>query len=230
MKKILISVFLLLGTFSLVSAEIGVNIGASGSIGLYDTKGSETDVGPDATETHTSQTQEMLGGMASVFIEKELGFLPGPLKRITIGYDKVVHEIKTGNASSTRSDLDPNHTSNYAFDRKNTIGATIDNINTVYATVRITDWLYVKHGAMEADVISTESLETGSTYGNKSIDGTVNAIGLNFETEGGVFTRLEYEDIQLDGFSLTSETNAQNSIKLNDINGASYKISIGKAF
>ena len=37
MKKILISVLLLLGTFSLASAEIGVNIGASGSIGLYDT-------------------------------------------------------------------------------------------------------------------------------------------------------------------------------------------------
>ena len=230
MKKILISVFLLLGTFSLVSAEIGVNIGASGSIGLYDTKGTETDIGLNATETNTSKKQEMLGGMASVFIEKELGFLPGPLKRLTIGYDQVLHEIKTGNASSTRSDLDGDHVLNRNFDRKNSIGATIDDISTVYATLRITDWLYLKHGSMSADIISTETLETGSTYGNTSIDGTVNAIGLNFETEGGIFTRFEYEDIQLDGFTLASENNANNSVKLSDINGASYKISIGKAF
>ena len=229
MKKILISVFLLLGTFSLASADIGVNIGASGSIGLYDTTGSETDVGPNVTETNTTKKQEMLGGMASVFIEKELGFLPGPLKRITIGYDKVVHEIKTGSASHTVSDLDGDHVLNENFDRKNTIGATIDNINTIYATVRITDWLYVKHGSMEADVISTESLETGSVYGNASIDGKVNAIGLNFETESGIFTRFEYEDIQLDGFTLQS-SNANNSVKLTDINGSSYKVSIGKAF
>ena len=233
MKKILISVLLLLGTFSLASAEIGVNIGASGSIGLYDTKGSETEIGPNATDTVESKKQEMLGGMASVFIEKELSFLPGPLKRISIGYDHVIHEIKTGTSSQTVSDLRDMPVNTGAAQiksLKNAASATVDNINTLYATVRITDWLYAKYGSMEADVISTEDLETGSTYGNASVDGTVMAIGLNFETEGGVFTRFEYEDIELDGFKLQSETNTDNSVKINDINGESFKVSIGKAF
>ena len=248
MKKILISVLFLLGTISMVSAEIGLKIGVSGSLGLYEATGTEKDTDSNtgmasAVETNgnlaADDNLEAIGAMGSYFIEKTLQFLPGPLGRLSIGYDYVPHEIKTGTTSRSDKGLNgdlgakSNQVGSLAADRRDIINkasATIDNINTVYATITITDWLYLKAGHMEADVTTTESLETGSTYGNLGIDGVMYGIGIQQQMDNGIFFRFEANHTDLDGGKLTSQTNSDNVIELNDITGDSAKFSIGKSF
>ena len=238
MKKILISAFLLLGSFSMASAELGVKIGVSGNLGEFTATGSESENGV-VSNSAGEEDASMLGAMGSIFGEVKLGFLPGPLSRISIGYDQVVHKIKTGTASNDRGvgngevggDLQGKAAGNHIRIRaKNDVSATIDNINTMYALLNITDWLYLRGGVVEADIETTEELDTGSTYGNTSIDGTVFGVGVNFTTDSGWFMRAEYNDTELDGVTLTSETNSDNTVTLKDLSGETARISVGKSF
>ena len=235
MKKILISILLLLGTFSIASAEVGVKIGVSANIGLYEYSGkeAETNTAGSATETNVAKTEEALAGMGSIFIEKTLGFLPGPFGRLSIGYDHVPHELKSGSESRTDQDLQAKITG-FGGERRatitNSVAVTLDNINTVYVLANITDWLYIKAGAQEMDIQTTESLDTGSAYANLSVDGTVLGLGVHFQTAGGMFTRFEVNETSLDGATLTSTTNTDNKVTLDGIDGTSARVSIGKAF
>jgi len=241
MKKLLISAILLLGSFSMASAELGVKIGVSGNMGEFTATGSESENGVVSTSAG-EEDASMLGAMGSVFGEVNLGFLPGPLSRISIGYDMVVHEIKTGTATNSRGDpgggtgaaggdlRGKDNGNNIRFTADNAVSATIDNINTAYVLVNLTDWLYVRGGIIEADINTTEDLDTGSTYGNTSVDGTVFGAGVSFTTESGFFMRAEYNDTSLDGVTLTSETNSDNKVTLSGIDGETARLSVGKSF
>ena len=228
MKKILISTLLLLGTISFASAEVGLKIGVSGNIGVYEASGFET----EGTEKNVHKdTAEMLGGMGSIFVEKTLDFLPGPLSRLSIGFDHVPHEIRTGSISRQDVELtDHNAERENNVPRTNKAAATLKNINTAYLTLSMTDFLYVKAGLQEMDVTTREKLETGSDYGNTSIDGYIVGIGAHIENDNGFFARLEVNQTELDGVKLISTTNADNSVTLDDISGMSARISIGKSF
>ena len=106
MKKITIALFILLGSFSMASAELGINIGVSAQAGLFEGKASEGST--DTLVRQTSTQQEALVGTVSYFIEKDLAFLPGFLggigSRIHIGYDNLGHDIDFGTASNIADD------------------------------------------------------------------------------------------------------------------------------
>jgi hypothetical protein len=233
MKKITLAILMILSSFSIASAELGINVGASGLVGLYEVSGKEV----ENAETNTHKAQESLAGMASVFIEKDLTFLPGPLSRLTVGYDKVLHKIESGSESRMDRDLvgypaTTGNTGNGIInDRsRNTLKVSLDNIRTVYVTANLTDWLFIRSGRMSMDIETQENLDSGSKYGNTSTDGTILSAGLNFKTDGGIFTRMEVVDTSLDGVSVKSSTNADNTVTLDGIDGTSYRVSIGKAF
>ena len=82
MKKLTLAILLLLGSFSMVSADIGLRIGGSAEVGEFNASGTET----EGDETTAVRKEQALVGMTSWFIEKQLGFLPGPLARVSIGY------------------------------------------------------------------------------------------------------------------------------------------------
>jgi hypothetical protein len=243
MKKILISAFLLLGSFSMASAELGVRVGLSGNMGVFTAVGSENENGT-IRRSNGVEKGEMLGAMGSVFGELNLGFLPGPsalFSRISLGYDHVVHEIKTGTQSNVRcaglnnsaqcGDLQGKTRGNHIITpATNSVSATIDNINTMYVLVNVTDWLYVRGGTIEADITTTEDLDTGSAYGNMNISGDVYGAGVHFRNDAGFFMRAEYNTTSLDGGTLTSTTNADNSVTLDGIDGDTARISVGKSF
>ena len=225
MKKILISTLLLLGTISFASAEVGLKIGVSGNVGVYEASGFEM----EGTEKNIHKdNEEMVAGMGSIFIEKTLDFLPGPLARLSIGYDYVPYDIQTGSISRT----DANQLGQEAAHAKETniVKATLKNINTAYLTVSLTDFLYIKAGLQEMDVETNEDLQTGSDYKNTSIDGYLIGIGAHIENDNGFFARLEINQTELDGAKLISTTNTDNSVTLEEVSGMSARVSIGKSF
>ena len=155
---------------------------------------------------------------------------------MSIGFDHVPHKIKTG--SQGRSGTDQTQGIDAAATQptyNNTASATLENINTYYLNANLTDWLYLKVGYQKMDVKTTETLDTGSAYGDISIDGRVYGLGLQNMSDNGMFFRFEVNQTEYDGGDVITSTKAQdlgttNTVELTDISGTSARLSIGKSF
>ena len=229
MKKITIAVLATLFSYSIASAELGVSIGVSGQVGVFSASGTES-------EKLEKQSEDAHGvaGYTSFFIEKKLSFLPGPLSRLSIGFDHVADTLSSEEVSTVRTDITgAADTSGYIPG----VGATITNkakidfedLNTTYFAFNVTDNLYVKTGWVSVDVITNETLGTGSTYGNTSVDGTMLGIGFALNKDNGLFLRFEANHTEFDNAKVTA-SNTDNFVEMKNLEGAMGKISVGKTF
>jgi hypothetical protein len=220
MKKIILATLLSLGLISAATAEIGLKVGVSGQMGAF---------AADATETENSQLStrgEAAGviGYGSIFAEKSL---PGQLNRLSVGVDYVPYALDSETSEDNR--LDETTTTTGAA-VTNSVRLEFEHLLTAYLSLNVTENLYIKAGMTQVDVNTQESLGTGSAYGNTSLDGTVYGVGYNYDSDNGMFFRVEGNVMEFDGASLTSTTNADNSVTMSELNGVSGKVSIGKSF
>ena len=203
------------------SAEVGVNVGISGSAGGFYASATEVDSGGSGDTDETRDANDVLAaGWSSVFLEKTLG------DRITIGVDVVTSKIST--RTGTRGKTDRTTTST---DTAITQDVQVDftNLATLYASFSISESAYIRAGLMTVDVETNESLGTGSTYGNTNLQGTVVGFGWNKSMDSGIFLRAEANYLNFDGKSLTSSSGTQK-ITLDTLEGVQGKLSIGKSF
>ena len=229
MKKLVIALFLTLGMTGFSSAFEQTDfarIGVSAQIGEVDASGQES----ENAEITKGTIDGAFFGTGSFFIEKTLGFLPGPLGRLTIGFDMVPHGLNTGSDENIRATSENDLEAPDSGSDFNMAQAEFDNLNTIYLTANLTDWLYVKAGTVSVDMTTEESLTTGSAYGNASLDGEMYGFGVHSANDNGVFLRAEANFMEIDGVTLTSTTNSANKVTLDEIETQSLKISIGKAF
>ena len=222
MKKIIIS--LLSGLYFLstsASAEMGMNIGASGTMGLF---------GATAKETHSVDSGALAGSTAedseiaavaygSLFIEKELGM-------ITLGVEYVPTAFESDTAETAKQDKRTDDVETIT-ESTNKVQVDLENMYTLYVSFNVTDNAYVRACISSIDVMTNEDLGTGSSYGNTSLDGTVLGVGYEKDLNAGLFVRVEGEYREFDGVSLTSN---DNTITLKSLDGVSGKVSIGKSF
>ena len=219
MKKLTIAALMLLGSFSVASAGPGINIGVSGQIGVFEAKATES------LNANKRDTGEAVGafGYSSFFIEKTLG------DRIRIGYDYVPDTL----ASESIDEVRHQHVAGEDASVSQTAKVKFEDINTLYVSVHLTEGLYAKYGAMTVDVITDESLGTGSKSGHAQLDGTVMGMGYHKQSDNGFFFRVEGTVMTIDGHTFTSSvvtSAAANTIKVDEFNGVSGKLSLGKAF
>ena len=231
MKKITIAILMLLGSFSMASAELGVKIGASMNIAVFHATGTDTDASSPLTEGLNSATQSEdatgVAGFSSFFIEKDLTFLPGPLGRFSVGYDFVDKALE-GDSKETRSSLDAGAAAAVNTDKTQIVKIAFENMSTTYVTFNITDTLYVKTGSISVDLVTKENLGTGGTYGDETLSGSMAGIGMSHMFDNGIFFRTEGTLIDID--NATAQTSGDHTIDINDISGASARFSVGKAF
>lgn len=216
MKKIILFIFSSMFMFSLASAEVGINVGVSGNLGAFSATGSETE-----NDEKNKEDAVAAAGWASIFVEKTLG------DRLTIGVDYVPSALESETSETERRDKT---TTDAQTVQTNKVQVDFTDLTTLYLSLNVTDNLYVKAGAMQVDVETNESLGTGSKYGNTSLDGTLIGIGFNNQYDNGMFVRLEGNYMDFDGASLTSSTNSANKISIDDLQGVSAKLSLGKSF
>ena len=224
MRKITIVCLFLLGMISTASAELGVRIGIGAEIGEYDLSGSET----TATETQKSEANDgnVYVPLGSVFIEKQLSFMPSFLERLSVGYSFVPHDVKSATVGGDHN----NRTGSQDVTVSNKASVEIEDIHSLYATLDLTNWLYIKAGQMSMDVKTKERLGTGSAYPDFATDGSILGLGLHKTMDNGVFMRFELEETEVDGAKVTSTVDANNSVTLDNFDGTVYRISIGKSF
>ena len=217
MKKIILSVLFSVFYLTSSSAEIGVNLGLSGSAGLFAVSGKEV----MGTQT-TKGSEHGEAGFGSIFIEKTLG------DRFAVGIDYVPSSLSTDTAESAKTDLTEGSTAT----GENKIQIDFEDLTTYYVALNVTENMYAKLGMVTVDVITNEKLHTGSTYGNTDMDGTLFGVGYNKSMDNGMFIRVEGNYMDFDGVSVTgtgTETTAAK-VTLNQLHGLTGKISVGKSF
>ena len=225
MKKITIALVMLLGSFSMASAELGVNLGVSGQIGVFEATAVEHEGSTTAASRERSGKDDAMAafGYGSVFIEKTLG------SRIAIGVDYVPDGLESDTSSTTRPDITTLAAGGTSADVINKVQVAFEDLTTFYVNVMVTDNFYLTAGAVSVDVKTKESLGTGSTYGDTDLSGSVLGFGYHHAFDNGMFVRTSASVIEFDGTTMES-ANKENMIVLDQLNGASGKISIGKTF
>ena len=228
MKKIVIALLVTFGLTTIVSAEIGVKVGVSAQIGEMETSGKE--VSSDGT-TETAAAEQALFGTAGFFIEKDLAFLPGPFGRLSVGFDNIVHDISLGTQGNTRK-ASLGAAGAGVVSTTHALDAKLTGFETIYATLNITDWLYVKAGNVTVDLETKFTGSATSSYPTShSLDGTVVGFGVEKSSDNGMFFRLEYNDYSIDGKSVVNAgADSKFTATLNDVSGSTGRVSIGKAF
>ena len=223
MKKITIALVMLLGSFSMASAELGVNLGVSGQIGVFEATAREHEGSTTAASRERSGKDDAMAafGYGSLFIEKTLG-------RFAIGVDYVMDGLESDTTSTTRPDV-TTKAAGASTNVINKVQVAFEDLTTLYVNVMITDNFYVTAGAVSVDVETKESLGTGSSYGNTDLSGSVFGFGYHHAFDNGMFVRTSASVIEFDGTTMES-ANKENMIVLDQLNGASGKISIGKTF
>jgi hypothetical protein len=234
MKKIILAILMTFGIFTMVSADIGVKLGVSAQIGSMEASGSEKN-SDGVTATQTSNKREALFGTGGFFIEKDLAFLPGMVgdigSRIHIGFDNIAHDLDLGTVNNRRvASLGAGGA--VVVPANHSLNAKISGFETVYATINITDWLYVKAGSVKVDIDTVFKGSATSSYPTThSLDGSVMGFGISKTTDTGWFTRLEFNDYDIDGKSVASTgTDSKFTAVLSDVTGSTGRISFGKAF
>ena len=213
MKKYLIAILFGLFTVTQASAELGVNVGLSGSAGLFAASGKE-----EAGKTHKGN-EHGAAGWYSVFIEKTIG------DRVAIGVDYVPDALESETTESVRHDKTSSATASAV---ENKIQIDFEDLTTVYLSVNLTESMYAKVGYMKVDVITNESLGTGSTYGDTDLDGQSIGFGTNMTMDNGVFIRAEANYMTFD--SSEGLTSGDNTVTLTNLDGVTASLKIGKSF
>ena len=225
MKKILLTTLLSVFYITSASADAGINIGVSGQMGLFAASAQEshTDTTSSSSTTFKSSDTEVAAvGYASVFIEKTLG------ERLAIGIDYVPSALESDTVESTKTDLSGTG-SPLSSSKTNTVQVDFEDLTTIYLAFNISENMYVKAGAASVDVITKETLGTGSTYGNTDMDGEMYAIGYNKTFGETMFLRVEGSYMDFGSTSVTA-SNTDNKVELSKLEGLVGKLSIGKSF
>ena len=238
MKKLTLAIIMVLSSFSIASAELGIKVGVSAEIGTMETKGSETSsaVGADNQETKTIEALFANGGG---FIEKELNFLPGPLAKLSflsIGYSNIAHDLNLGKSSNMRLDKNvPSGAFTTTVEREHSVAGKVTDFQQIYALANIKPWLFVKAGVVDLDVNVKFKGTTGTTASNykenHSLSGNMFGAGVHLQNDQGLFFRAEVNEYKIDGKSEVNQgTDSTFTIKVNDIEGTTGRFSIGKRF
>ena len=221
MKKLITAIFFLMTYMNASYAELGINVGISGQMGLFTATAKEVDTGPNITET-TQDSEIGAAGFASIFIEKTLG------DYLSVGIDYVPSALSTDTVETSKLD----QTTGAGETRSavtNTLKVDFEDLTTYYVALNVTENLYLKAGMTTVDVITKEDLGTGSTYGDTNLDGTLLGVGYNKSFDNTMFVRVEGNYMSFDSASVTS-SNTDNVVTLKNLDGVTGKISIGKSF
>jgi hypothetical protein len=219
MKKLISGILFSVLYVSSVSAEIGINAGASAQMGLFSASGTEF------SGTTKKDTQSEHGAVAwgSVFVEGVIN------DKFILGVDYVPAALETDTVETAKSDMGVAAATQTTVTNK--VQIDFEHLTTFYAGLMLNENLYVKAGLSTVDVITNENLSTGAVYGDTELDGSMFGIGYHNALDNGVFFRVEGNYHNFDSASVTSTGTASDSkITMSSLDGLSGKLSIGKSF
>ena len=202
------------------SALEGISIGLSLNTAAFMGSGKETMTGSGGDTTKKKITEEdgafKKDGVASIFVEY------APSDAITLGIERFAEDV------STPQNLNVQQAS--GADVNNTVKATFKDHTTFYANVNMPFNTYLKLGYHMVDILTQESLATGSKYSDTDTNGISVGLGYQFNAANGVFIRAEVSASEYDDVSANSTVDSSKQVEVTDMYGATGSLKIGKTF
>ena len=219
MKKII--GVMVIAAFSAVSANAEkISVGISGNAGMLDATGKETFNSKTSTRSEDLAIA-YVSGFAELHVPLDLG--TGNLR---VGISYVPYALESETNSSFRAAGEDNSVA--AQNQK--VQVDIEDLTTYYLSYHV-NMFYVKAGVIEADLITNEKLDTGSSYGNASLEGTFYGVGFDKNLSDGIFVRGELGQTDFDSIKLSSTgSDNTNVIDVTGLSGTNFAISVGKSF
>jgi len=224
MNKVKITLLSIVASaFLTVTSFAGVSIGVSAGLAGIEASGTETLKDSSVVSSHTEQANAII---PSVFFE--IAHSNG----LGLGMDIISGSADL--AGSTHNKTLVANTSGANDTGEQDANAEVEGISTVYLIKSFESGLFMKLGMSTADINSKETLASGTTYGNASVDGYHYGIGFQRTNDNGVFVRAaaEYTDfdtIKLTGTQVGGTASSFNVINA-DVDVVMAKFSVGKAF
>ena len=220
---------ILLSMFSASYALAEFTVGASAAMAFIEADGTETE-GKQNEVTQRGITH--VTPVGSIFVE--MNDVVGSGLSLGIDYIPMTADVSSEVKKRTDTELSVTGTAtNTSLTRNQNAQAEIDNHITLYGTYDI-GGIYLKAGYVTADLTTTESLATGSSYGNADLDGITYGVGYQSDLGGNSIYRLEITHTNYDDISLTSaNTRAgvpNNNVISADLDVTQVKASIGYKF
>ena len=219
---------LLLSMFSASYALAEFTMGVTAAMAYIEADGTETE--GNINEVNQRGVTH-LAPVGSIFVE--MNDIVGSGLTLGIDYIPMAAEVSDGLSRTDTERSVTGTTAGTSLTRNQKAQAEIDNHITLYGTYNIGD-IYLKAGYVSADLITTESLPTGSSYGDASLDGITVGIGYESELVGNSIYRLEATHTSYDDINLTSSTaraGVTNNTKISaDLDVTQVKASIGYKF
>ena len=191
MKKLIIFLITSMFFFGQASA-IGLNVGVSGVQAVFHAEGEDNENGEKSKEDATG-----LASYGSVFAEIRLNDF------IAFGVDYVPEALESETSETKVEDITTSTTSTI---QTNKVQVDFEELTSAYVMLNLTEGLYVRGGVVQVDVVTNESLGTGSTYDDTDLDGTIFGLGYNRTLDNGIFFRVEGNYMDFGSTSLTSTT------------------------
>ena len=220
MKKILLSICaIMLITFS---AHAEKRIGLSLAHTILDTSGTET-TKSSGEKNSTSKEEDVI--VPSFFLE----FANDDGR--AFGIDVVpVDDMELGSGTGSDDDAETSGA--------NKASAELTGHMTLYGLVPVgSAGAYLKAGLAMATIETTETLKTGTSYGNENVKGFIVGLGLNKDNANGTFFRVEgtytdYDDVNFKGSfngNAAGDSAVRNEIDA-DIDAVAIRLSVGRSF
>ena len=214
--RILGACALLFATTNAYSDGFGIGVSAS----LLDV---------NASGKHTLRTTgvETTGGADNRTAIGEI-FAEYTWNNITLGVSHVPGGADVSDKIRQRDDTDYTDGSTTAGTAvSNKAQASHEDHYTYYLEYPIYETFYAKLGYVQVDLITTESLGTGSTYGNETLDGITAGFGVRSDVSDLLFMKVEVNMTDYDDFKLTSS--GSNTVK-GDVDTKGLKLAVGFNF
>ena len=157
-------------------------------------------------------------GYGSIFAEVMVN------EKIALGVDYVPMALESDTTENTQTTTTNSDTGT------NTVQIDFEDLRTYYASFFATENFYLKVGYTEVEVKTNESLATGGSYGDTSLDGYTVGLGFNNDLDNGMFVRFEAAVMDIDGATLVNKNDANKKVTAEGIEGVSASLSVGKTF
>ena len=146
------------------------------------------------------------------------------MDKFAIGLDYVPMALE----SETTENLQTTTTSSDTGTNK--VQIDFQDLTTLYAMFFATENIYLKAGFTQVDVKTNESLATGGSYGDTTLDGYTVGLGFNQDMDNGMFVRFEASVMELDGATLVNKNDTTKKVTADGIEGVTAALSLGKTF
>jgi len=227
MKKLLIVITSLLLTIS-TSNAVDFSLGLTANGGVYDANGSETRTESSSTLSSKSRSEDLYLAYGSLFAEMHLN------DNLRLGVSYVPYALESETTESTQTSLTAAQGGTGEADRSQKVQVDLENLASLYISLYHDTGFFVKAGALQGDLVTNESLDSGSSYGNATLDGVIAGVGYEKDLDSGLFIRAEVSYVDYDDISLTATTQSDdshtNKISVKDLDGYTGALSIGKTF